>query len=138
MNNPSTSSGNGGTLPLDRLTDWLCGNLDGFRGPLRVERFAGGQSNPTFKLEAASGSYVLRRKPAGDVLPTSHAVDREFRVLGAVGRAGIPVPRVHALCTDPEVLGSMFYVMDWYRAESSGILNCRISGHGTGAKFSVQ
>ncbi|MGY8632030.1 phosphotransferase [Bradyrhizobium sp. 14AA] len=113
MNSPLTSSGSGGPLPLDRLTDWLCGNLDGFRGPLRVERFAGGQSNPTFKLEAASGNYVLRRKPAGDVLPTAHAVDREFRVLGAVGRAGIPVPRVHALCTNPEVLGSMFYVMDW-------------------------
>lgn len=112
MNELAASTGSEAPLPIDRLTDWLRENLPGFQGPVRVERFAGGQSNPTFRLESASGSYVLRRKPAGNVLLTAHAVDREFRVLGAVGRAGIPVPHVHALCMDPTVIGSMFYVMD--------------------------
>jgi aminoglycoside phosphotransferase (APT) family kinase protein len=112
MDKPANSPSSEATLPLDRLTVWLNENVRGFRGPLHVQRFAGGQSNPTFKLQAASGDYVLRRKPAGDVLPTAHAVDREFRVLSAVGRAGIPVPRVHALCTNSAVIGNMFYVMD--------------------------
>jgi aminoglycoside phosphotransferase (APT) family kinase protein len=112
MNKPTNSPGDEAALPVDRLTIWLNENVRGFRDPLGVQRFAGGQSNPTFKLEAVSGNYVLRRKPAGDVLPTAHAVDREFRVLSAVEKAGIPVPRVHALCTDPAVIGSMFYVMD--------------------------
>lgn len=111
MNEPEASTGSNSPLPVDRLTDWLNDNLPGFRGPLRVERFAGGQSNPTFRLDSASGSYVLRRKPTGNVLPAAHAVDREFRVLGAGGCAGVPVPHVHVLCMDPTVIGSMFYLM---------------------------
>ncbi|OWJ84670.1 phosphotransferase [Haematobacter massiliensis] len=94
------------------LERWLAAHVEGYRGPARLSRFTGGQSNPTFRLSAASGDYVLRRKPLGHLLPSAHAVDREFRVLAAVGRAGIPVPRVHALCRDDGVAGSMFYVMD--------------------------
>jgi aminoglycoside phosphotransferase (APT) family kinase protein len=113
MNIPANSLENNSDLPVDRLTVWLNENVAGFRGPLQLKRFAGGQSNPTYKIEAASGDYVLRRKPIGNVLPTAHAVDREFRVLSAVGQAGVPVPRVHAICTDFAILGSLFYVMDF-------------------------
>jgi len=100
-------------LPLDRLGAWLCGHVDGFRGPLAAERFTGGQSNPTYRLQAASGLYVLRRKPPGPLLPSAHAVDREFRVMRALGETPVPVPRVHALCEDDEVIGSAFYVMQF-------------------------
>jgi aminoglycoside phosphotransferase (APT) family kinase protein len=104
-----------GSVPpeaLDRLSDWLSANIAGFAGPVRLERVAGGQSNPTFRLHAASGDYVLRSKPQGEVLPSAHAVDREFRVLEALAGSGVPVPPVHALCRDDQVFGSMFYVMD--------------------------
>ncbi|HSG93960.1 MAG TPA: phosphotransferase family protein, partial [Afifellaceae bacterium] len=84
-----------------------------FQGPLAVSQFKGGQSNPTYRLDAGSGSYVLRRKPPGELLPTAHAVDREFRVQQALGRTGFPVPHVHALESDERVIGSMFYVMDF-------------------------
>jgi aminoglycoside phosphotransferase (APT) family kinase protein len=97
----------------ERLVAWLSAHVPGFRPPLRLERVAGGQSNPTFKLFAASGDYVLRSKPVGDVLPSAHAVDREFRVLQALAGSGVPLPRVHALCSDESVMGSMFYVMDF-------------------------
>src|SRR6202795_1989416 len=100
-------------LPLDRLEGWLRGNVEGFRGPLTsAERFAGGQSNPTYKLTATSGQYVLRRKPPGPLLPSAHAVDREFRVMRALADTPVPVPRVHALCEDEGVIGSAFYVME--------------------------
>jgi aminoglycoside phosphotransferase (APT) family kinase protein len=96
-----------------RLDAWLAANLPGYAGPLRIERFQGGQSNPTFKLTTPGGAYVLRRKPAGEVLPSAHAVDREFRVLSALVGTEVPVARPRALCTDPSVIGSMFYVMDY-------------------------
>jgi aminoglycoside phosphotransferase (APT) family kinase protein len=99
-------------LDTGPLLPWLAAHVEGFRGPLAVRRFEGGQSNPTYLLAAASGDYVLRRKPMGEVLPTAHAVDREFRVLSALRGTGVPVPRVHALCTDDGVIGSMFFVMD--------------------------
>src|SRR5438309_366114 len=99
-------------LPLDRLATWLRGHVEGFRGPVAAERFAGGQSNPTYKLSAASGRYVLRRKPPGPLLPSAHAVDREFRVMRALAATPVPVPRVHALCEDDAVIGSAFYVME--------------------------
>src|SRR5437868_3882651 len=100
-------------LPLDRLGAWLSGHVEGYRGPLAAERFAGGQSNPTYKLAAASGEYVLRRKPSGPLLPSAHAVDREFRVMRALGDTAVPVPRVFALCEDDAVIGSPFYVMEF-------------------------
>ena len=100
-------------LPLDRLQAWLRGHVEGFLGPLSAaERFAGGQSNPTYKLTATSGEYVLRRKPPGPLLPSAHAVDREFRVMRALADTPVPVPRVFALCEDDAVIGSAFYVME--------------------------
>src|SRR6185437_14554231 len=103
----------GGELALDRLEPWLRGHVGGFRGPLAAERFAGGQSNPTYRLRAGSGDYVLRRKPPGPLLPSAHAVDREFRVMRALAATAVPVPRVHALCEDDAVIGSAFYVMEF-------------------------
>jgi aminoglycoside phosphotransferase (APT) family kinase protein len=100
------------TPDAEALRGWLRTHVAGFEGPITLDRFPGGQSNPTFLVSARSGDYVLRRKPVGETLPTAHAVDREFRVLSALRDSGVPVPRVHALCTDPDVLGSMFYVMD--------------------------
>ena len=85
------------------LENWLATHVTGYRGPAAVSKFAGGQSNPTFRLAAPSGVYVLRRKPLGEVLPSAHAVDREFRVLGALSGTSVPVPRVHALCTNETV-----------------------------------
>src|SRR5262245_7029309 len=100
-------------LPLERLEAWLATNVEGFRGPVTAERFAGGQSNPTYKLMTASGNYVLRRKPPGPLLPSAHAVDREFRVMRALAGTAVPVPRVYALCEDDAVIGSAFYVMEY-------------------------
>ncbi len=100
-------------LPLDRLNAWLYGHVAGFRGPCAAERFAGGQSNPTYRLAAASGSYVLRKKPPGPLLPSAHAVEREFRVMRALADTPVPVPRVYALCEDEAVIGSVFYVMEF-------------------------
>src|SRR5947207_11482950 len=99
-------------LPIERLEAWLRGHVDEFRGPVAAERFAGGQSNPTYRLSAASGQYVLRRKPPGPLLPSAHAVDREFRVMRALAETAVPVPRVYALCEDDAVIGSAFYVME--------------------------
>lgn len=86
--------------------------IPGFRGPVRATKFKGGQSNPTYRLDAASGTYVLRRKPPGALLASAHAVDREFRVLQAL-QGGVPVATPRWLCTDDAVIGSMFYVMDF-------------------------
>ena len=102
-----------GELALDRLERWLADHVDGFAGPLSAARFSGGQSNPTYRLSAASGDYVLRRKPPGPLLPSAHAVDREYRVMRSLAATGVPVPRVHALCEDDGVIGSAFYVMEF-------------------------
>jgi aminoglycoside phosphotransferase (APT) family kinase protein len=102
----------GDELALDRVADWLGGHVTGFRGPLRAERFPGGQSNPTYRLSAASGDYVLRKKPPGPLLPSAHAVDREFRVMRALAETAVPVPQVFALCEEEAVTGSAFYVME--------------------------
>jgi aminoglycoside phosphotransferase (APT) family kinase protein len=95
-----------------RLLEYLSARIDGFTGPLEVRQFKGGQSNPTYHLSTPSGRYVLRRKPPGKLLPSAHAVDREFRVIGALHGAGFPVPRPYVLCEDDDVIGTMFYVMD--------------------------
>lgn len=101
-------------MEFDRLEHWLSANVDGFRGPLAAaERFSGGQSNPTYRLRAGSGDYVLRRKPPGILLPSAHAVDREYRVMRALAETSVPVPRVFALCEDDAVIGSAFYVMEF-------------------------
>jgi len=94
---------------LDR---WLADNVEGYAGPLTVRQFKGGQSNPTYELVTPGRTYVLRRKPPGVLLPSAHAVDREFTVISALSKQGYPVARPWALCTDDAVIGSMFYVMD--------------------------
>jgi aminoglycoside phosphotransferase (APT) family kinase protein len=95
-----------------RLESWLRANVADFRGKLRVEQFRGGQSNPTYRAEAGGTRYVVRRKPPGQLLPSAHAVDREYRVLSALQDTGVPVPRTFALCTDESVIGTWFYVME--------------------------
>jgi len=94
------------------LEDWLRAHVENYVGPLTVEQFKGGQSNPTYKLVTPSCSYVLRRKPPGELLKGAHAVDREARVLTALHGAGFPVAKVYGLCTDDSVIGTWFYVME--------------------------
>ena len=93
------------------LTAWMQDNVAGFEGPIEVFKFAGGQSNPTYRINATSGSYVLRRKPFGQLLPSAHAVDREFKVINGLYPTGFPVARPYGLCTDESVIGSWFYIM---------------------------
>ena len=100
-------------LDTDSLLPYLETHVEGFRGPLRVEKFAGGQSNPTFKVTATSGVYVLRRQPPGNLLKSAHAVDREHRVIKALADTRIPVPTVYHLCEDRDVIGSMFFIMEY-------------------------
>ncbi len=99
-------------LDLDRLTAWMDTNVDGFAGPLTYAKFAGGQSNPTYRLDTPGRSYVLRRKPFGPILPSAHAVDREYTVIAGLHPTGFPVPRPYGLCEDPGVIGAAFYVME--------------------------
>ena len=94
------------------LARWMAGNVEGYAGPLEVRQFKGGQSNPTYQLITPRKAYVLRRKPPGKLLPSAHAVDREYRVITALGGTGFPVARTWGLCTDDGVIGTWFYVMD--------------------------
>jgi aminoglycoside phosphotransferase (APT) family kinase protein len=96
-----------------RLAQWMTANVPGYRGPLDVQQFKGGQSNPTYKLVTRDKAYVLRRKPPGKLIKGAHAVEREARVLQALELVQFPVAHVHALCTDDAVIGSWFYVMDF-------------------------
>jgi aminoglycoside phosphotransferase (APT) family kinase protein len=110
-----------GTMPVqerhrfgvERLAQYLGESVEGFAGPLQVEQFKGGQSNPTFLLSTPGKRYVLRRKPPGKLLPSAHAVDREYRVITALRQARIPVARSWMLCMDDSVIGTAFYVMDY-------------------------
>ena len=94
------------------LAAWLGANVESFQGPVELTKFPSGQSNPTYRIRAASGDYVLRRKPFGKLLPSAHAVDREYRLLSALHPLGFPVPQPLALCEDPDVIGAIFYVME--------------------------
>jgi aminoglycoside phosphotransferase (APT) family kinase protein len=108
-----------GTKPVEerhrvdeaRLDGWMRENVEGYQGPLTVLQFKGGQSNPTYRLNTPGRAYVMRRKPFGKLLPSAHAVDREFKVIAALGKQGFPVAKAYALCMDDDVLGSAFYVM---------------------------
>ena len=100
------------TLDADRLSDYLHQQIADFAGPLRVEKFAGGQSNPTYLLTTADKKYVLRRKPPGKLLKGAHAVDREFKVLSALYDTDVPVAKALHLCEDESIIGSMFYIME--------------------------
>jgi aminoglycoside phosphotransferase (APT) family kinase protein len=98
-------------LEVAKLTTWMAANVEGFTGPLTIRKFAGGQSNPTYRLDSPSGAYVLRRKPFGPLLPSAHAVDREYAVIAGLYPTGFPVARPYGLCTDDAVIGSWFYIM---------------------------
>lgn len=98
---------------VDALERYLRSHIPGLAGPIAVEQFRGGQSNPTYKLVAGGRSYVLRRKPPGKLLPSAHAVDREYRVITALAKTDVPVARTHCLCLDESVIGTPFYVMDF-------------------------
>ena len=100
------------TLDLDAVGAYLKSNLGGVEGPIEAEKFAGGQSNPTFLLKTPSRNYVLRRKPPGRLLKSAHAVDREYRVQKALAGSDVPVSKMHLLCEDDAVIGSSFYIMD--------------------------
>jgi aminoglycoside phosphotransferase (APT) family kinase protein len=101
------------TLDEVALASYLEANIEGFKGPLTATKFAGGQSNPTFKIDAESGTYVLRRQPPGKLLKSAHAVDREYRILKALADTDVPVAKVYHLCEDRDIVGSMFYVMEF-------------------------
>ena len=95
------------------LTNFMEENVEGFEGPLTIEEFKGGQSNPTYLVKAQNQSYVLRRKPPGKLLKSAHAVDREYRVITALNRTDVPVPTTYALCEDIEIIGTAFYLMEF-------------------------
>ena len=99
-------------LDLAKLTGWMEAQVAEFAGPLTYAKFAGGQSNPTYRLDTPGRAYVLRRKPFGPILPSAHAVDREYRVIAGLHPTGFPVPRPYGLCEDDGVVGSPFYVME--------------------------
>jgi aminoglycoside phosphotransferase (APT) family kinase protein len=98
---------------LPSLAEWLGRNVDGFFGPLEVAQFSGGQSNPTYLLTTPSQRYVLRRKPSGTLLPSAHAIDREYRLLNALRSSPVPTAEVFCYCDDPSVIGSEFYLMEY-------------------------
>jgi aminoglycoside phosphotransferase (APT) family kinase protein len=95
------------------LTAWMAANVQNFAGPIDVFQFAGGQSNPTFLIETPKQRYVLRRKPPGKLLPSAHAVEREYRVIAALGPTRVPVARAYGLCEDTSIIGSAFYIMEY-------------------------
>lgn len=101
------------TVDLDQLDAYLREYLDGYRGPVTVRQFKGGQSNPTYLLEASGSRYVMRRKPPGQLLKSAHAVDREYRVISRLYEQGFPVPRPYLLCEDTSIVGTMFYIMEF-------------------------
>jgi aminoglycoside phosphotransferase (APT) family kinase protein len=96
-----------------RLQRFMAEHVEGFSGALQVAQFRGGQSCPTYKLTAGGKSYVLRRKPPGKLLPSAHAVDREYRVISALAETDVPVPRTYALSDDESIVGTAFYIMEW-------------------------
>ena len=116
----ATADSNIGVMPVREgfgfdvapLARWMAEHVAGFEGPMEVLQFKGGQSNPTYKLRAKSGDYVLRSKPSGQLAKGAHAIDREARVLTALGETGFPVAKVYGFCADDSLIGSIFYVME--------------------------
>lgn len=111
-NSGTTAVRAGFAFDEEALAEWMQSQIADFAGPIRVEQFKGGQSNPTYKLVTPGRSYVLRRKPSGQLLKGAHAIDREAKVISALESAGFPVPHIYGLCTDDTVIGTWFYVMD--------------------------
>src|SRR3990167_6456319 len=108
----TTAVREGHRLDEPALARYLADHLPGFGEPLSVRQFEGGQSNPTYLLQTGGGDYVLRKKPPGQLLPSAHQVDREYRVMTALRDSGVPVPKMHALCEDTGVIGTKFYIME--------------------------
>jgi len=100
-------------LDHESLQQYMQENVAGFSGPLSIEQFKGGQSNPTYLLSSGAQKYVLRRKPSGKLLKSAHAVDREYKVISALNQTDVPVAKAYALCTDDAVIGSWFYIMEY-------------------------
>ena len=94
------------------LENYLISNVDGFAGPLEIKQFEGGQSNPTFQLITPQRRYVMRKQPPGELLPSAHQVDREYRVMHGLWETQVPVPKMYCLCEDTAVIGTKFYVME--------------------------
>jgi len=114
MSEPSSTTAAAFQLDTVAVDAWMAAHVPGYVGPCAAERFAGGQSNPTYRLSAPSGRYVLRRRPPGPLLPSAHAVDREYRVMTALKQhSAVPVPKTYGLCTDESVIGSVFFVMEF-------------------------
>jgi len=101
------------SLDLPRLQAWLESQVAGFRGPIEAQRLIAGNSNPIWRLDTGGGRYILRTQPAGQLLRSAHALDREVRVIRALHGSKVPVPRIHVLCNDPDVIGVQFYLMDF-------------------------
>lgn len=101
------------SIDIENLTTYLETHVEGFQGPMTLDKFPGGQSNPTYKVTAQSGIYVLRRQPPGKLLKSAHAVDREYKVLNALKDTAVPVAKVYHLCENTSVIGSMFYLMEF-------------------------
>lgn len=114
-------------LDLGKLTAWFEDHVEGFAGPISYTKFKGGQSNPTYKIDTPETSYVLRRQPFGKLLPSAHAVDREYKAMAGLYPTGFPVPRTYGLCEDPEVLGSKFFVMSM--ADGRSMWNGSLPGY---------
>ena len=118
---PGADSSQNETMPVraahridaGRLGEYLRAHIGGITAPIEVEEFRGGQSNPTYKLTSGEHAFVLRRKPPGKLLPSAHAVDREYRVISALAATGVPVPKTYLLCEDESITGTPFYVMDY-------------------------
>ena len=133
-----------GTRPVEerhrfdemRLDGWMREHVEGYAGPLTVLQFKGGQSNPTYRLDTPGRSYVMRRKPFGKLLPSAHAVDREFKVIAALGKQGFPVAKAYALCTDDGVIGAASTSCRWKRAGCSGTRRCPARRPTRGARSS--
>jgi aminoglycoside phosphotransferase (APT) family kinase protein len=102
-------------INTDALSAWLSANLTGFQGPISLEMFKGGQSNPTYKLITPRKSYVMRTKPGpvAKLLPSAHAIEREFRVMQGLHGTDVPVPQMHVLCEDESIMGRAFYLMEY-------------------------
>lgn len=111
-NSGTTEVRAGYAFNIRALARWMEANVEGYAGPLEVRQFKGGQSNPTYQLITPARHYVLRRKPPGEILKGAHAVEREARVMRALGTVGFPVPRVFGVCTDDAVIGTWFCVME--------------------------
>ena len=123
----SASSRPGHELDEQRLGSYLERHISGFRPPFSVRQFSGGQSNPTYLIEASGGQFVLRKKPPGTLLPSAHQVEREYRIAKALESTAVAVPRMLHLCEDTDVVGTAFYIMEYCDGRifrDSGLTGC--------------